>query len=493
MTLAVDSSGLKKRVLADKTPKAEDSDSDSTKDSDTTAPLNEAFWYIHGNAYDLSSYVKSHPGGEIAITLGRGRDCTAMFESYHPFTDRHRRVLKSYAVKKPKSGAVELPPIDEFYEVLSTRVRAALDAARCGTGNGKYKANYMRLAWYALVFSVQVASWFSYVRGSIIGTIAFGTASWLMGGLGHDSSHMAMSKMPWLNHIGTNLGMCFIAEPAMWYHQHTYAHHSHTNDGENDPDMHHCFWFRLTEVTKHWSVHRLQASRLYTYLTWSVTAFGDSTVVPIKSLLTGKISATTGLFLGVSSPHGSTTLGGLPYIMHVLVHNSIYSALLFAPLFTVGGWQAAIQIVIVIALTGWMFGFFSQINHCNEHAHKGAAEYDENGKARGWAMRQVETSTNWANASTFWTLFSNHLNYQIEHHLFPGVNHCYLHIIAPVVRDTCKEHGVKYDAHESFFTALAATAECMMGLSLPSEGLCSRRKTTSEKKVGDEVDTQLGM
>ena len=49
-----------------------------------------ALWTIHGQDYDLESFVNSHPGGKEAILIGRGRDCTALFESYHPFTDRHR-------------------------------------------------------------------------------------------------------------------------------------------------------------------------------------------------------------------------------------------------------------------------------------------------------------------------------------------------------------------------------------------------------------------
>lgn len=50
----------------------------------------EYLWTIHGKDYDLSSFIHRHPGGMEAILLGRGRDCTAMFESYHPFTNRHR-------------------------------------------------------------------------------------------------------------------------------------------------------------------------------------------------------------------------------------------------------------------------------------------------------------------------------------------------------------------------------------------------------------------
>ena len=50
----------------------------------------EILWTIHGEDYDLNDFIHRHPGGKEAILLGRGRDCTALFESYHPFTTRHR-------------------------------------------------------------------------------------------------------------------------------------------------------------------------------------------------------------------------------------------------------------------------------------------------------------------------------------------------------------------------------------------------------------------
>lgn len=47
-------------------------------------------WTIHGQNFDFGEFVHHHPGGTEAIKLGQGRDCTALFESYHPFTDKHR-------------------------------------------------------------------------------------------------------------------------------------------------------------------------------------------------------------------------------------------------------------------------------------------------------------------------------------------------------------------------------------------------------------------
>merc|ERR1712238_419963 len=54
-------------------------------------------WWIHGNGYDLKDFVHNHPGGIEAILLGKGRDCTALVESYHPFSeDRVWKLLEKY-------------------------------------------------------------------------------------------------------------------------------------------------------------------------------------------------------------------------------------------------------------------------------------------------------------------------------------------------------------------------------------------------------------
>ena len=45
------------------------------------------YWSIHGHEYDIDdNFITNHPGGKEAILLGRGRDCTALFESYHSFS-----------------------------------------------------------------------------------------------------------------------------------------------------------------------------------------------------------------------------------------------------------------------------------------------------------------------------------------------------------------------------------------------------------------------
>lgn len=48
------------------------------------------------------------------------------------------------------------------------------------------------------------------------------------------------------------------------------------------------------------------------------------------------------------------------------------------------------------------------------------------------------------------------LNHQTAHHLFPSVSQIYYPAITPIVRETCKEFGVRYNYKDTFTQALGA-------------------------------------
>jgi len=136
---------------------------------------------------------------------------------------------------------------------------------------------------------------------------------------------------------------------------------------------------------------------------------------------------------------------------------------------------------VYLACSGLLFGIFSQINHLNEASIRAAAPGEQPAAAAAaagpdgaggratpaadsWAREQVETSNNFCLASRWATLLSNGLNYQIEHHLFPGLNHEHLPLIAPVVRATCREFGVHYKEFATLGHILSETAGYLRGL-----------------------------
>jgi len=156
----------------------------------------------------------------------------------------------------------------------------------------------------------------------------------------------------------------------------------------------------------------------------------------------------------LSDQHRPLRAAGM--LMHIMVYTAVVA---IQPFRVHASWLAAFAAVTIhIATSGIMFALFSQINHLNEASlDLSVPEGRDAALAKSWAVRQIETSNNFASDSMFWHFLSNGLNLQIEHHLFPGLNHCHLHKITSIVKATCEEYGVRYESYESWNDIFRAT------------------------------------
>lgn len=124
------------------------------------SPEEAELWQIHGKFYSLEKFVRNHPGGSHSILLGKGRDSTALFESYHTFTMKHAAaVLSKYEVERPVDATCPLDDLkdsknevvrDKFYEVMKERVEKRL--IEVGIDPVKDRcATLSRLAYYSVI------------------------------------------------------------------------------------------------------------------------------------------------------------------------------------------------------------------------------------------------------------------------------------------------------------------------------------------------------
>lgn len=123
------------------------SSSSTTKVEAKTAVPTLGVWKIHGQDYDLSNYVNHHPGGREAIMLGMNRDdCTALFESYHPFTkETAQAVLNKYERKgsKPMTRQTTDPLYQELCDTVAETLKAhGLDPIRDRTASLQRQYHY---------------------------------------------------------------------------------------------------------------------------------------------------------------------------------------------------------------------------------------------------------------------------------------------------------------------------------------------------------------
>ena len=113
-----------------------------------------------------------------------------------------------------------------------------------------------------------------------------------------------------------------------------------------------------------------------------------------------------------------------------------------------------------------------------------AEQYKSNYGKVDWGEAQVRNSSNFCNhwASDLFAFLHGSINYQIEHHLFPGISHIHLPKIAPIVKQTCKEFKIPYVSHPNLFSVAYSFLNTIHALASPQLGT-KESKTIHMKKL----------
>ena len=121
--------------------------------------------------------------------------------------------------------------------------------------------------------------------------------------------------------------------------------------------------------------------------------------------------------------------------LYIYIYN-IYILTLFVALFA----------FVPVGFVSICFMLSSQVNHLTQ---QNVDRFDS-----VYLKHQVVTSHTFAINSLCVFIFTGGLNFQIEHHLFPTVNHCHLRAIQPIVKRICKKFDVPYHESPSLWCAL---------------------------------------
>jgi len=240
----------------------------------------------------------------------------------------------------------------------------------------------------------------------------------------HDANHGAISKNPLINRM-LGLSQNFIGGSAIdWIHQHVVQHHINTNDVHHDPDIQGNIILRLNPIKDILRHHSMQ----HIYIFILITLFGFTTVMSaINSLIYGiRYTPMSKLvayyrYTEMISPIFFMTR----WVILPLVKNGVSALLATAPLYMVAGFYLA---------------FFFILSHNFEGVHM----FDKSKKIEGSSFLRNQVTSS-SNVGGSWLCYINGgLNYQIEHHLFPRIQHTYYPIIAPAVRAFCESRDIKY-------------------------------------------------
>jgi len=469
------------------------------------ASRTELLWTVRNRRYDLAPFLDAHPGGRALLLAAQGRDCTALFESYHALDGdgRARSALARHALPDGDPLARAVPgdaDYDDafdwdgpFWADLKARVAAALaEAGAVGAGRGPRAAKIAKLA-----AATAAAGWCAaHVYGArpapfatrLLAAVALAPAYWLGPScLLHDGAHGSLR--PWDRSRGDTrraangwaacLGGLHTA-PMTWRLQHVVLHHAHTNRLGRDPDLYHfsyharpgaalsaLFWpgFRFSPGARSWAANRFW--RLGVCLRAPLATLGPALLwdVPAAAAHAGG-DADGARFMALARFPPSTSrlalaahlAGRLAVVAVVLLWPCAREALeaLAARPRVVGAGvvgRAAALAFAPYALHGLVYYAFSQANHASGACFaadgtgdpRPAARRSQKGAAGRrpeWAAFQAAATQDYGVASPLWLHLSNGLNHHALHHLFPQVDWSWHPMLQPVLERCAADHGV---------------------------------------------------
>ena len=399
-------------------------------------------WIVHGKNYDLSSFVDSHPGGKDMILLGKGRDCTEIFESIHIFSkNKPHSILQKYQIVDDKEPSAEIFKWESngFYKTVASRVDDYFTKNKLSyKGSWKYhlKCLTMFIVGFYFLYSALYAGPYSFLFAALAGIVMEQFHFCSM----HDGSHSAVSKRPIINILYTNITYWFFLDTWIWLRHHVYGHHSYTGIYNKDPDLVNTKpWVRKHEIAAWRPVYKWQ--HLHTWFLLMV--FPNQHWGQVFQYL---ISSTTKKIFGVPLEIQPFSLfKSMVFMISFCFH-------FVAPLMFITFCNMIIVNFIYWTVIGISYFVLVLPNHDNDLVIQTMITPSIQNPV-DWGEMQVRHTSNHSIGSTIFACLYGGMNYQIEHHLFPGVNHEHYADIAPIVLKTCHEFNIPYNAKDSLFDA----------------------------------------
>ncbi|KAM7086417.1 fatty acid desaturase 3 [Molossus nigricans] len=384
---------------------------------------------IERRVYDISRWAQRHPGGSRLIGHHGAEDATDAFHAFHQDLNFVRKFLQPLLIGElaPEEPSQDGPRNAQLVEDFRALRQAAKDMKL-------FEAN---LTFFALVLghilAMEVLAWLViYFLGpgwvpSTVAALILAISQSQTWCLQHDLGHTSVFRESWWNHLGQQFVMGQLKGfSAHWWNFRHFQHHAKPNIFHKDPDVTLAPIFLLGESSVEYGRKKRRYlpynhQHLYFFL------IGP----PLLTLVNFEVE-------------------NLAYMLmcmqwrDLLWAASFYTRffLSYIPFYSVSG--VLLLFVAVRVLESHWFVWVTQMNHIpKEIGHE---------KHRDWTSSQLAATCN-VEPSLLTTWFTGHLNFQIEHHLFPTMPRHSYHRVAPLVRALCAKHGLTYEV-KPFLTAL---------------------------------------
>jgi linoleoyl-CoA desaturase len=332
----------------------------------------------------------------------------------------------------------------EFYPVLKKRVDAYFKDNNISThANGLMRFKivlYLTMIFGSLItlLVAPLPIWAVYLLFVNIGL--FSAFSGL--GICHDAIHGSLFASSKWNTVFSWLFNLVGAFDYTWSIMHNKAHHTYTNIEGADEDLQSVPFLRMSPHQKLRKVHRIQ--HWLALPTYGLATLAWVFIKDYKKMSQDHIG-------GIATPSHPRKQWIRLFVGKALYY-TIFIALPF--IFIQAPWYHILGAFLVAHyFEGFTLAVVFMLAHVVEETHFPMPD-DAGIVPSAWAVHQMYTTANFAINNPVVCFFCGGLNFQVEHHLFPLINHVHFPAISKITRETAAEYGVPYFAHPTMFGAL---------------------------------------
>nr|ATI22172.1 delta-5 desaturase 3 [Brachionus koreanus]QBO56254.1 fatty acid desaturase 5/6-3 [Brachionus koreanus] len=381
-------------------------------------------WIVIDNlVYDVSRFSRKHPGGERLMLNHAGQDATDAFTCFHNDMKKVSKYMNPIRIGRVQPES-DINPNEERKAELHKDFQNLKALAE---KKGLFKANmgffllhFMQLIILDLIAAYIIyksgyANWFTYSLAVACLVIVQAQAGWLQ----HDFGHLSVFKSNKMNHLVQNIIIGGIMGfSAHWWNYRHYQHHAKPNTIKRDPDIRFGVLYLIGKVIPieygKKKIGKLPYNLQQFYFFFTLPPL----LIPIYFVIE------TVYFLIKKRK------------LHEIMWISIYLLRWYAMFVPTLGFIGTVKLYFLVRFfESFWFVWSTQISHLPM-----TVDYD---KDLSWFRSQLNSTCN-VEQSAFNDWVSGHLNFQIEHHLFPTMPRHNYYKIAPDVRELCKKYNIDY-------------------------------------------------
>jgi linoleoyl-CoA desaturase len=309
-----------------------------------------------------------------------------------------------------------------------------------------------RLQWKAvLIFAWFFASFIGMLVATqpwlqVLLCVSYGISASAVGfNIFHDANHNAFSSRKRTNlAVGMLTSVVLGASRYLWNYKHQVLHHRFTNIHTQDDDLETRGFLRLSPHQE-WK-KRYRGQHLFVFALYAINAIEMVFVKDFVQYATLRIN-----------PHRAIPPMSRGQKWEFWISNFLYFAIFLGiPLAILPAKTVLVGFLIYEFTLGILLALVFSLAHQVETVDFPAPGEPQPSTSDEWAIQQMRTTANFANANPVWHWYTGGLNHQIEHHLFPSISHTYYGEIRQIVQDTACEFGVPYKSFRTYGGALGS-------------------------------------